>query len=632
MNKPVNKPLGKLPAMLLLAVAGWMPAANLSAADAKPALTIAFAGYDKLTADLKVIDKIDSHFGLAEKLEGFLQAATQGKKLAGLDKSRPWGVLVTVGESDDPVTQGYLPVSSLKELIAGLPAPGGAPTPNDKGVYEIPSPNGQTLFAKQKGEWAVLSNNEDSINAAKGDPSSHFSELAKKYLISVRGNVQNVPEKRRGDFLNAMRGLVQIALSAQPGNAEQQAMTQASVKQMFDGLDKMSKELDTLVIGLGIDAESKSLFLDVETRALDGTEMATKCAAMKDAKTNFAGFALPGAAVTMLASGTADDDQVTQGKQNIDKVKTILTKQLEDNEDLNDKQKELAKQLLSDAFDVARQTVEQKKSDGGLAVVLEDNPAMIAGWAIAAGEKLDTTFKKLAKEIISDKPELGSMIKLNAETYEDVKFHVATIPVPPAGGAKEVFGDAIQIVVGISDSRLYIGAGKDPIAALKKAIAASKESPDKAISPMEMVVSAGPIAKFIAKATPEGNPSDAQAKKVAGKIAEQLAKMPGKDRLTITVKPIENGALMRLSVDRGVLKTIMQTVKLYQQADGEVVVGELASRVASSRSEDPPSNDELWWVFVRLDRTLRGYGDFGPGRTTSRSGLAGAFCVLEFRL
>ena len=301
----MNKSLGKLPAMLLLAVAGWLPAAKLSAADAKPALTIAFAGYDQLTADLKVIDKIDSHFGLAEKLEGFLQAATQGKKLAGLDKSRPWGVLVTVGESDNPVAQGYLPVSDLKQLIAGLPTPGGAPTPNDKGVYEIPSPTGKSLYAKQKGEWAVLSDSEDSINAAKEDPSSNISDLAKKYLISVRGNVQNVPAARREQVLGAMRGLVTLALSAQPGNAEQQAMQQASVKQMFDGLDKLSKELDTLVIGLGIDAETKSLFLDVETRALDGTEMATKCAAMKDAKTNFAGFALPGAAMTMLAAELA---------------------------------------------------------------------------------------------------------------------------------------------------------------------------------------------------------------------------------------------------------------------------------------------------------------------------------------
>jgi hypothetical protein len=557
----VNKPFGKMSAMFLLAVAASLPAVKLSAADAKPALTVAFAGYDKLIADLKIIDKIDAKFGLADKLEGLLQQVTNGKKLAGLDKGRPWGVLVTVGESDDPVTQGYLPVSSLKELVAGMP--GGAPTPNDKGIYEIPS-GGKTLYAKEKGKWAVLSDSEDSINSAKEDPSSSFGDLAKKYLIAVKGNVQNVPAARREQVLGAMRGLVTLALSAQPGTAEQQQMQQASVKQMFDSLDKMSKELDTLVIGLGIDADSKSLFLDVESRALDGTEMATKCAAMKDLKTNFAGFALPGAAMTMLAAGHSDADEVTQGKQMLEQLKTNGAKQLDDNESLTDKQKELGKQLLNDALDVARQTVELKKSDAGMAVVLGDNPSMILGTLIAAGDKLDTTFKKLIKEITTDKPELGSMIKLDAETYEGIKFHTVTLPVPPAEGAKEIFGDAIQIVVGISESRLYFGAGKDPVAALKKAIAASKESPDKEISPMEMVVSAEPIAKFVAKVAPDNNPSDAEVKKVAGKIAEQLGKMSGKDRLTMTVTPIPNGALMRLKVDPGVLKTVAQMAALAQ--------------------------------------------------------------------
>ena len=244
----------------------------------------------------------------------------------------------------------------------------------------------------------------------------------------------------------------------------------------------------------------------------------------------------------------------------LDKVKTTVTKQLEDNEDLSDKQKELGKQLLSDAFDVARQTVELKKSDGGMAVVLGDNPSMIAGWMIAAGDKLDATFKKLAKEVMSDKPELDAMIKLDAETYGDVKFNVATIPVPPAGPAKDIFGDVVKVVIGISDSRLYIGAGKDPIAAPKKAIAASKESPDKSITPMEMAISAAPIAKFFAKTVPEDNAENTQVKKVAGKVAEELAKMPGKDKVTMTVKPIENGALMRLSVDPGVIKTVIQMV------------------------------------------------------------------------
>ncbi len=48
-------------------------------------------------------------------------------------------------------------------------------------------------------------------------------------------------------------------------------MMAANVKQIFAKLEKLSKELDTLVIGVGLDPSSKALFLDVEVRGVEGT-------------------------------------------------------------------------------------------------------------------------------------------------------------------------------------------------------------------------------------------------------------------------------------------------------------------------------------------------------------------------
>ena len=101
---------------------------------------------------------------------------------------------------------------------------------------------------------------------------------------------------------------------------------------------------------------------------------------------------------------------------------------------------------------------------------------------------------------------MAEIIKLDAEKYEGVNFHVAKIPVPDPKAA-EVFGETVQIVIGISPSSLYFGAGKDPIATIKKAIDASKASPGKAINPVDMVISATPIAKFFAKVIPADDPT-----------------------------------------------------------------------------------------------------------------------------
>jgi len=212
--------------------------------------------------------------------------------------------------------------------------------------------------------------------------------------------------------------------------------------------------------------------------------------------------------------------------------------------------------LLSDVLGFAEKTIELKKNDGGMAIVLDDGPAIVLGARIAAGEKLEKTIKKLVNELAADEPKLKDIVKFDAEKYEGVNFHVAKIPIPDPKAA-EVFGETVQIVVGLSESSLYFGAGKDPIAVIKKAMDESKASPGKAINPVDMVISATPIAKFFAKVIPGENPGDAQAKKNFAKAASALAKSGGQDHITLTVKPIANGATMRLNVESGITKAIL---------------------------------------------------------------------------
>src|SRR5208282_3120886 len=110
---------------LVLAMGTLVWAHRAAAADHKPALTIAFAGYDELINDLKALDKLSGHTKLAAKAEANIELQTKGKGLAGLDKSRPWGVLVSLGDEGQPIVHGFLPVTDLKQLLSSLPVPGG---------------------------------------------------------------------------------------------------------------------------------------------------------------------------------------------------------------------------------------------------------------------------------------------------------------------------------------------------------------------------------------------------------------------------------------------------------------------------------------------------------------------------
>jgi hypothetical protein len=557
----VNKPLRNLTAMVVLLALGTLVSAQrAAAADPKPALTIAFASYDQVIGTLKALDELSGHTKLAATAEAALQMQTKGKGLAGLDKSRPWGVLVSLGENDLPVAQGYLPASDLKELMGTIPLPGGAPAANADGVYELPMGD-KTIHVKQKGKWAVFADNEEALKSAVADPTSAIEELTKKYLVSVRGSVQSVPAASRENAIRSLRGILEFGLMMQQGGTEEQkAMMAANVKQLFAKLEKLSKELDTLVIGLGMDAQSKSLFLDFEASGVAGSDLCKKFETMKGAKTDFAGFAIPGAAMTMLSAGTTDDEDVAAAKQQLQSYKVNLDKLLDANEQLGDK-RDLAKQLLGNVMDVLQKTIELKKNDAGMAVVLDDAPAMVLGLRIAEGGKLESTLKKLVEEISADQPQLKDIIKFDAEKYEGVNFHVAKIPIPDPKAAEILGSDGkVQVVIGINASTLYMGAGKDPVAVIKKVIDASKASPGKAIEPVDMVINGMAIAKFFAKVIPEENSNDAEAKKNFGKAADVLGKSGGKDHVTITLKPMANGATMRLNVESGVIKAILSLI------------------------------------------------------------------------
>ena len=554
----MNKPLRNMTTVALLSAVGTLVFAQQAAAAApKPALTIAFAGYGQLIDGLKALDQLNGHTKLAAKAEANIKAQTHGKGLAGLDRSRPWGVLVSLGENDQPVVQGYLPVTDLKQLVASIPAPGGdAPAANAKGVYEFPAGN-KTVYVKQKEKWAVFSLDEETLDSAPTDPTPALSDLTKKYLLSVRGSVQNVPAASRQNFLKSLRGIVEftLAMQQQSSSEEERALQAASVKQIFAKLERFSKELDSLVIGVGLDPSSKALFLDFEFRGVNGTELAKKFDALKDAKTDFAGFALEGAALTMLSAGVSDDEDVADAKAMLANFKATANKQLDANDQLGDK-RDLAKKLLGDILGVAEKTVELKKSDGAMAIVLGDTPAIVAGVRIAEGAKLESALKELVKELAKDEPKVGEIVKFDAEKYEGVNFHVAKIPLPDPDAA-EVLGDPVEIVVGISPTSLYFGAGKDPLTTIKQAMDGSKASPQKAIDPVDLVISGTPIAKFFAKVIKKNNPSEAQAKKNFAKAASSLAKSGGKDHITVIAKAIPNGVTMRFSVESGVTKSIL---------------------------------------------------------------------------
>jgi hypothetical protein len=338
------------------------------------------------------------------------------------------------------------------------------------------------------------------------------------------------------------------------------------------------KELDEMLLGFGTDPSQGATFVDFEVTALPGTNLAERFAALKMSKTDFAGFSVPGAAVTMLSAGVLDDKEVAQYKAMIGGFRAKILKELEGNPDLSKDQQQLAKQLLTDVFDVLDKTLENKKSDSGMALVLTPGaPTLVAGMLIAEGAKLEKALKQLVTEAGKEEPQVAKIVKLDADKHAGVRFHVATVPVDDPEGAAILGGKTLDIVVGIGDTSLYFGAGKNAIQTLKQVIDKSKAEAGKSIPPMELKIAATPIAQFASQVAPP------PANQIAAMAAAILAQAGGKDHLTLTVKAIPNGGSWRLNVEDGLLKAILTLAQGAADAGG----GPPPAKKAAKPSDSP---------------------------------------------
>jgi hypothetical protein len=243
------------------------------------------------------------------------------------------------------------------------------------------------------------------------------------------------------------------------------------------------------------------------------------------------------------------DEDIAQAKLSLALAAQDIEKRVAEQELPADKLK-LAKQVLADLAAVLTKTLESKKADLGLSLSLDPAAVtLVAGGMIADGDKLEKAIKALVTDMQKDEPALSAMLKLDADKHEGVRFHSFSMPTPDAKLAAMV-GEQLDVIVGISNTGLYLAAGRDAAKALKEALDKSKKAGSTPVPPDKVSLAGAAIAKFAA-AVAEG-----PAQQTATIMAGVLAQSSGKDHLTLVTKPIENGVLSRLEFEEGLLKLI----------------------------------------------------------------------------
>jgi hypothetical protein len=550
----VKKCLMLLMCGALLLGASGLRAAAPDAGTLKPLAVVSLASYDELMKDIAFVGKLADRPELDKALEGLLAVVTQGKGLAGVDKTRPWGI-VTAVEGDKPVGYGFIPVKSLKELLSVV-EPYAETTETGGGVYKItPKGPGQSVFVKEQGGWAFAADKAEILGRVVADPTTLLGGLETQYQVAARVFAANLPADIREKALAKGKHDLERELQQRPGeSAEEHAIRSKVARHVFDALMNVFNDLDQVTLGWTLDRRSEKTYLDVSLTARPGSPTAQQLATMEATTSRFAGFRMSAAAFSGGWRG-----KLPEAKKELLSfiVEAIRTGALQDIEKKNKPAEETrtAKELVGTVTDVMQKTIRSGRCDGGMSFLLDPHSAtfLAGGYAADAGqlEKVLQTVADFAKRI---HPPAADWIKLDAGKVGDVRLHSVSIPIPPdvndRDKAVQLFGERIDVVVGIGPESVCVAAGRDAAKVLGRAIEASVAEAAKIVPPAQFSVALEPFFRVGAEMAP---PSDRPKAKL---MADELKKQPGQDHVTLVARPISNGVQYRLEVESGIIRAI----------------------------------------------------------------------------
>lgn len=556
MNNRMTRSLWPLAMLFAVCCGSLVHAQTQPAGQMKPLALLTISGYDELKEDINFLGSLAGQPQLAAQFEPFIMGFVQG-----LDKAQSLGVVV---QTDGMNFAGAicLPIKDFATFLKNLKAFGIESSDVGDGVTQI-SANGQTLFGKQGEDWAYLSMMPQMLERLPEDPDKIFSQLTEEYDLGLRAHVQNVPEAYRQMLIQQIKAGMEAGMKPMKDESDEQfqarqAMTNVQVEQ----LERAINEIDELTVGLAVDSKQQRTFLDFAYTAVRGSQLAQQLAAMADTKSNFAGFFQPNSAGMLMMASKMQESDVAQMEQMSGALRKQFETMIDEKSNLpNDEAKATAKSAANDFVDALLATVKAGVMDGGAVLNLTPQSlSLVAGGFIADPTKVESGLKKLA-ELGKNNPKMPT-VKWNAATHEGVSFHTLSVPTPDEEEPRQLFGETVDMAVGIGKQSVYFSLGRDCIAAAKKVIDDSAANPGKAVAPMELSVSIGQILKTVAAL----DPNDETVQMISDALENETA---GRDHVRIVAQPIENGVRSRFEIEEGVMRAIAVGIQAQQmQAAG----------------------------------------------------------------
>jgi len=513
----------------------------------KPVALVSIASIKENLADVGYITRLTGMTDQADTAMFFVRAM-----LSGIDKERPLGVYF-VSKPDGFHGIAFIPFepNGLATFLKVQKETLGEPKDVGNGILEVG--NGKTAFLKEQGGWVFAAESKEFLTGLPDNPVGMLGTLPKDYNVAAKLMVQNIPDELRRMTIDEIKVGVERFLdspAARQGNVDREQARQLT-KASLANLEKFFSEADELLFGLGIDEPAKHAVIDIGYSGKEGTSLARTISSQADLKTNFAGFTLPEASVTLnLASKVSQEDMEQVGPA-LAQLRGQLSKQIDDSPDIPPDKRDALKSLLAQLMDAVEKSIKTGRIDGGGTLVLMPKSVSFAfGGAVADGADIEKILKSLV-DLGKGIPNFPK-VQLNAGSIGDLKLNRFTAPIPDdKGDVRDLLGDNLEIIVAIGPKSTIVAGGKNAEPLLRKVLDGSVQSRDKGIAPLKLDFSLLPILKF--SQSIDDNP-----------IINNLIKVlepTGNDHLSVVNQVNTRNNTVRIEIQEGIIKAIGEGAK-----------------------------------------------------------------------
>ena len=525
-------------AVLTIGLLSPIPNQTQAQTDTGPAVVIAMAPLNEQFNDIDYLAKAASED--IGQMSGLIRMQATGF-LRGIDMDKPMGAFLYFEDAEtEPEWLAFVPLKNMDDLLDNIA--NWADVEEDGDMVTVIPDNGEEIMMRKSGKFVFVSTNEKRLKELPENPQKQLDSMG-GYNVGARLFMQRVPEDLRNMMIETIQDGAESGID-DIDDELQAELQRAQVELQMAQMKELILETDELMIGMNADKAGKRIVFDVNMSGKEGSNFEKRITAGKSAgKSSFAGFLMGKTSFNAnMCVGMMKNDIDIYLKSMKDTRESVMGK-IEDDE-LDEKEAELATKLTNTLFDAMEETLKEGKLDAGAVIMTDKAINGAIGMRITDPKKVEAAVKEMVASAEGDLKDKDIQFNLNSGSHRGVNMHEIMIQVDNDEDIHDYVGDQIKVILGIGEKEVYVAFGQDPMELLKKAMDASASGETK--NALETNLFLAPIMKFAANAADE---------EMLEKMADTLSEK-GNDRVRIAAVYGKRDMKTQFEIQDGILSLI----------------------------------------------------------------------------